>query len=261
MCKLNEFMCALEEYAPLELSYKMIEKGDYDNSGIIVQSTNLCKKVLFSLDLSVSAVEFATLNGCDTIVTHHPAIYHPIKRLSINGDTKALIMAVNKSLNVISMHLNLDVAARGIDKCLSDAVGGQNARILDFIDDKHGYGRESVIHGINADEFVKKVKEVLKSDKVLFYGKGKVKKVASFCGGGADHALNAVSGGATDADTVVTSDMPHHVLKELVELDKNVLIIPHYVSEQYGFNKFYEYIKEKLNGKAQVLYYLDKRFM
>ena len=67
--------------------------------------------------------------------------------------------------------------------------------------------------------------------------------------------------GLTDADTIISSDMPHHVLKELIENGKNVVIIPHYVSEQYGFNKFYQYVSQKLTDDIETFYFIDDRFM
>jgi putative NIF3 family GTP cyclohydrolase 1 type 2 len=77
---------------------------------------------------------------------------------------------------------------------------------------------------------------------------------------GSSHALSAVVQGKTNADTIITSDMPHHVIKELIEKNKNIILIPHYVAEDYGFNKFYAYVKEQLNGKIQAYYFDDKRF-
>ena len=59
MLKINELFRSLCEIAPIDLSYKMIEKGQYDNSGIIVNAHENVEKVLFSLDLSVSAVNLA----------------------------------------------------------------------------------------------------------------------------------------------------------------------------------------------------------
>ena len=41
MCNLKDFMAVLEQVAPLELSKKMIELGDYDNSGIIVKNNDM----------------------------------------------------------------------------------------------------------------------------------------------------------------------------------------------------------------------------
>lgn len=259
MYSLEKFFSILDEYAPLIISQKMIEKGDYDNSGILIKCTDKVEKVLFSLDLSKNAVLSAVENGCDTIVTHHPAIYTPIKEMAIDGQTAPVTLAVMNRLNVISMHLNLDMADLGIDYHLALALGGKKHKIIDFLDDKHGYGRE-FNHLSSFSDFVKELKIELSTDKIIAYGDGKVETVASFCGGGASHALDCVEKCRTNADTIVTSDMPHHVLKELVEREKKVVIIPHYASEDYGFNKFYSFVKEQTHGQVKTLYFEDRRF-
>ncbi len=259
MFNLDEFMGILESVCPLSLSHKMIEKGSYDNSGLLVKSSEKVEKILFSLDLSLDAVKEAVQLNCDTIVTHHPAIYEPLKSLSITGETAPIMLAVKNQINVISMHLNLDIADEGIDQLLCKGLGGENIEILDFVDEKNGYGRQASIKETTLNEFAVKIKQTFTSDKIIFYGNKVVKKIASFCGSGASQAIECLD--RLTADTVVSSDIPHHHLKTLIENGKNVVIIPHYVSEQYGFNSFYALLTEKLHGKAQTFYFLDKRFM
>ena len=260
MYSVKEFMRVLEGFAPLLLSYKMIEKGAYDNSGVIVKNHDKIKKALFSLDLSNLTVERALELDCDTIVTHHPAIYSPIKSLDEDGDTAALLTAIKNGLNVISMHLNLDIAKNGIDQSLMDVIGGKNSRVIDIVDGECGYGKESVVERILAEEFLQNLKEKFSSDKIILYGFGEVNKVASFCGAGSSDALSAVEKGLTDADTIITSDLPHHVLKALIERQKKVIIIPHYVAENKGFEKFYEYVMQNCVN-FDAYYFVDKRFM
>lgn len=259
MYSLEDFFSVLDQYAPLSISRKMIENGDYDNSGIIVKCTDNVKKVLFTLDLSKKAVEIAVENGCDTVVTHHPAIYNPIKSLSIDDSSAPVTLAVMNKLNVISMHLNLDMADKGIDYYLAQALGGKNQKIIDYLDDKHGYGREIEI-SLPLSSLVDTIKAKLGTEKIIYYGDGQVEKVATFCGGGASYALDFALSGKTSADTLVTSDVPHHVIKELVEKGKKLVIVPHYCSENYGFNKFYSFVKKETDGQIQSLYFEDERF-
>lgn len=259
MYSLKEFFSVLDEYAPLKFSQAMIERGCHDNSGILINCNDCVKNVTFSLDLSKYVVEQAIKNGSDTIVTHHPAIYQPIKDLSVDGATAPVLLSAMNGLNVISMHLNLDVAKTGIDYCLANAVGKNNVKILETIEDGIGYGREFVLD-TTVSELSKALSEKLKTDKIIYYGSGKVNKVATFCGGGSSSALELVLTNKTNADTIVTSDVPHHVIKEMVERDKNIIIIPHYVAEEVGFNKFYCEIKNKLSEKINAYYIDDKRF-
>ena len=261
MYKLKEFLNLMEEYAPLSLSYKMIERGDYDNSGIIVNNHDQIKNVLFTLDLTEKAVFRAIEEGCDTIVTHHPAIYMPIKNLSCNGQNKALLSAIKNNLNVISMHLNLDVAKNGIDKCLADVLGANESQILDVLADNVGYGRKFNLSKKSVAKLKKDLEKTFNTDKIICYGDNPVNTVASFCGAGGSHAVSVAQNGDLGIDTIVTSDLAHHQILAMVEMGINVIIIPHYVAEECGFNKFYKFVSDKFSGKANAYYFQDKRFM
>ena len=260
MYKLEEFFGLLDGIAPIKYSYMQIEQGAYDNSGISLKFHNGVEKALFSLDLSVESVKKAARLKCDTVVTHHPAIYHAIKSLDANGETASVAIAAKNGLNVISMHLNLDVAAGGIDDSLCTGLGGENPKFLNGLDENAHYGREFSVSGTLA-EFKKRINEKFGTKKTLVYGRpnDKAGVAASFCGGGADYALSYVRNGGA-ADTIITSDMPHHVLKELTERGKQVIILTHYASENYGFKKFYEKVKE-IAENAELFYFEDKRFL
>ena len=96
------------EYAPIELSDKLVAlENGYDNSGIIVGNTGDIEKILFCLDLTGESVKAAIEKGVNLIVTHHPAIYNPLKSISENS---ALYNSVKNNVAVISMHLHLDCA-------------------------------------------------------------------------------------------------------------------------------------------------------
>ncbi len=264
MYKLKEFLDILEQFSPLFLSRKMVEKGAYDNSGIIVNSHDSVEKIAFSLDLSTRAVEFAINNGCDTIVTHHPAIYNPISSLGVENSSKALLLAVKNNLNIISFHLNLDITEGGIDDSLATSFKGEIEGVLEPIYLEFGYGRKVKISKQNIDEFVDKLKDELECEKIIYYLKSEEEKtienLASFCGAGASDGVKMIERGL-GVDTIITSDIAHHHLLSLIDSNVNVIIIPHYVSENYGFNKFYEWVLQKVEGKAQAYYFTDKRFM
>ena len=260
MCKIGEFLSKLESFAPLSLSKKMIEMGDYDNSGLLVKVSENANKILFSLDLSIKAVERAVELGCDTIVTHHPAIYAPIKALEIDGQNQSVLLAIKNNLNVISMHLNLDIASLGIDHFLSLGLGGEGQKVLTKIEGENGYGRIAKVCEQSLSQFVSKIKENFGTDKVIYYGQNSVKNIASFCGSGGAHAVKTLIEKPC-FDTVITSDLAHHQLKELIECGVNVVIIPHYASVLFGFNKFYQLISDKLESEQKAFYFIDHRFM
>ena len=271
---IEEIKKVAEELAPLELSYKTVAKGDYDNSGIILNFGEEVKKILFSLDLSVAAVKRAKRLGANAIVTHHPAIYYPVKSVSERDPvTNSVALAARNGISVLSMHLNLDIAEGGIDASLAEALGAKSTnetRLLDVLeegDPRYGYGREFPAgekgEVLTLSGFAARAKKKLKTNKAFVYGKknAEIKVCASFCGAGAGYAEAALKRGALDADVVLTADMPHHILKELVEAGKCVIIMPHYAIENYGFEKFYRRVTEKLGSRAETFYFEDGRFL
>ena len=252
--KLKELLNELEKIAPLSLSDAFVSTGAHDNSGIIVHNHDQVEKVLFALDLSDGAVKKAVKVGADTIVTHHPAIYYPISSLSIDNENSALLSAIKNGLNVISMHLNLDITSGGIDDSLSSALGCEDCKVIFEIVDGKGYGKEGSIEQTTFGEFCASAVKELSAKNYLTYGKAdkKVKKVASFCGAGSKEAVSYDG----KADVIVTSDMPHHCIKTLVEKGKCVLLLTHYATEVYGFKKFEQAIKEVV----KTCFYDDERF-
>ena len=261
MYSLDKFFGVLDKIAPIKYSLMQIEQGDYDNSGVLVKMHGEVNRALFSLDLSVAAVERAKRLKCDTVVTHHPAIYHPVKSLSVENDTAAVALAVRNGLNVISMHLNLDVAEGGIDDGLFHGLGGKECKFLNGLDEKAHYGREFKANGTLA-EFKKRINKEFCTNKTLVYGnlRKNAGVVASFCGAGSEYAVNYVRAGGV-ADTIVTSDIPHHVLKELTERGKQVIILTHYASENYGFKRFFLRAQGEIKDGAELFFFTDKRFL
>ena len=253
----------IDQYSPFKYSQMLIQQGSYDNSGILVKCNENVGKILFSLDLSEKTFIRAKRLGVDTIITHHPVIYHPLKSLSLEDDSKALLLAIKGGMNVISAHLNLDVASKGIDYYLACALGAKDQEILSPLEENVGYGRQFNVGEQSFKNYVNYVKKQLLTSKVISYGKPSetVNSVASFCGGGASNALELDEQNKVSADVIITSDMAHHVIKHFVEKDKKIILIPHYVSENLGFKKFFEHVKQSLEGKVDCEFFKDERFM
>ncbi len=263
MFSIKELYTVIDEYAPFRLSQAFIEQGSYDNSGILIKSSDKVNKILFSLDLSVQTVKKAKRMGCDTIVTHHPAIYSPIKQADVDCVISgAVAFALNYKMNVISAHLNLDGAKNGIDYYLADGLGAKEQKIFMELEPNCGYGREFSIQPITLAEYVKKVKDTFNTSKVITYGKKNavINRVASFCGGGSGDVEKLTLKKDINAELIVSSDMPHHVIKQCIEQGYSVMLLTHYASENYGFFKAYEYISQKIGDKANCVFYTDQRF-
>ncbi len=246
--KLDGVLSIIEEYAPIKLSYDFQKMVDgYDNSGVLAGVDGEITGVLFTLDLTEKSVEKAVENGCNLIVTHHPAIYAPIK--VVDG---ALLKCIQAKIGVISMHLNLDCAKEGIDYYLANGLGATEQKILFDLGSGCGYGRTFDFNG-SLLQIKQKYQLVFETDNVMIFGSPdkKIKTIASFCGSGLDvKEIEMVK----DADLFISSDIKHHVILYALEKGKCVMNVSHYSSEVYGYKKFFENIKQKLNGLNCVFY-------
>ncbi len=226
-----------DQIAPFALSKEYCAKyGAYDNSGILLDCGEDIKKILFSLDLSSAAVARAKETGANLLVTHHPAVYSPLHALGENEGRNALQCA-RAGISVISAHLNLDCAAGGIDECLMHALGGSKEEAVMELISAGGYGRVFSVPVCGIGQFTARAQANLSAKRVFVYG------FAS------EHG----------ADTVVSSDIKHHILAEAAEHRLNVIVFTHYAAEDYGFHRFYQKIKEKSGVPCE--HFRDERFL
>ncbi len=253
----KELFARLCEYAPIKLSDELVAlENGYDNSGIILDCDTDTKKVLFCLDLTHESVDYAIGKGCGIIVTHHPAIYRPIKGLN---EQNPLLRCAFSGISVISMHLNLDCAREGVDFCLSKGLGGNDIKILTKLGEDVGYGRVASVNA-TAGEIFELYKKEFSTEKAWLYGdeNQKITKIASFCGSGLGEKEvdEAIENGA---QIVVSADIPHHVLLSALEKGLCVLSCTHYSTENYGMKKFAEHFAKIL--KEKIYFFDDERFV
>lgn len=256
VCKILE-----NKVAPIKVSddfcakYKM-----YDNSGIIINCGGEVKGILFSLDLSEKAADAAKNYDCNLIVTHHPAIYGGVSRIDLTADSKsrALAACIKAGVSVISMHLNFDAAPKGIDYYLMRGLGGKNFTPLATVEGGE-YGRAYEIQPVPLKGYIEAVCKEFNTGRIICHGNTDmtVKKVASFCGAGLDDAAVAFAK-SENADLVVSSDLSHHRIEELVSCGISVLQLTHYCAENYGFNKIFMDIKDCFGVPSH--YFKDERF-
>lgn len=261
--KTEQLLNVLEEFGALSVSKSFREiTGGYDNSGIIINSGEQIKGVLFSLDLSLKAVQRAKSLGFNAIVTHHPAIFGGITSISAEDySTRALYECVKSGISVVSMHLNFDAAERGIDYRLMLGLGGSGSDCKYMLEPEGGrYGRVYPVEKIKLKDYVNLIKELFNSQRVLFYGDGErvISRTASFCGAGCDPESIAFAS-ENGADAFVSSDFKHHLITELLARGMCVIQLTHYAAENYGFSGMYSEIKNSLGVRTE--YFTDEELL
>lgn len=182
----------------------------FDNAGLLVgDGQREINKIGAVLDVTAQAVEYAVQNGIDLIVSHHPVIFNPLKRLQT--DSVPYLLAKH-DIAVISAHTNLDAARGGVNDALAKALELENIAPLAENDggDFPPMGRTGTLKRPMSDrDFAKFVAEKLSTKaKAVLSGK-EIAKVALCGGAGEDFIDPALKAGA---DALVTADVKHHNL-------------------------------------------------
>ena len=113
-------------FAPLPL------QDGFDNAGLQIGLTDAeVTGVLLCLDVTEKIVEEAVASGCNLIVSHHPLIFSPLKK--ITGATyveRCVIKALSNGVAIYSAHTNIDNAPNGVNYRIAEKLGLQNLKIL-----------------------------------------------------------------------------------------------------------------------------------
>ncbi len=113
---ISELLAKLETRAPLSAAL------EWDNVGLLLGDPQReIHKVLITLDVTSNTINTAIKNGADLILSHHPLIFKPLKRIT---DPLLLKLAEHR-IAVISLHTNLDVAPEGVNHALASKLGLQ----------------------------------------------------------------------------------------------------------------------------------------
>ncbi|MBL8729357.1 MAG: Nif3-like dinuclear metal center hexameric protein [Planctomycetes bacterium] len=119
---LAEVLDILHEIAPLELA------AEWDNVGLLLQPNRRpgrVRRVLLTIDLGDAVVAEAKRARADLVVSYHPPIFQPLRRLR-HDDAKGrtLLLAAAAGLPVYSPHTALDAAPSGLADWLAAGVLG-----------------------------------------------------------------------------------------------------------------------------------------
>lgn len=116
----------IESIAPLNY------QESYDNSGWIVGTPQKeVEGVLISLDMTLDVVDEAIDSGCNLIITHHPLIFKPLKKVIAGNQVDDIVMkAIRHDIMIYSTHTSMDNAWHGVNAELASRLDLQDFKIL-----------------------------------------------------------------------------------------------------------------------------------
>lgn len=219
-------------YNCLDRLYPFKLAMDFDNCGLLVgNENNTVTKAICCLDVTLDVVNEAKSVGAELIISHHPVIFNPIKKL----DSSSLIYnLVSSKINVISAHTNLDIAPGGVNSCLAKKLDLKNLKTLSPLDNypnDTGLGLVGEIENpVFSSEFAEFVKKKLDCNGLRFTNieNKRITRVAvgsGSCGNLIDDVV------LKKVDAFVTGEIKHHEI--LFALQNNVVVVDvgHFKSE------------------------------
>ena len=204
MITVNQVYEAMQAIAPLELA------EHWDNPGLLVDCGGQMHRVLAALDITPEVVAEAAAKQCEMIVSHHPVIFDPLKKI---GPQDVPFQLVQAGISAICMHTNLDAA--------------------------EGCGRVGAIEEITVPELARKAQQELAARcnapavgpavQVKFVDAGKpVKRLAVISGAGGSLFADAIAMGA---DCLLTGEANHHHAIDAKRLGLSLIAAGHYATE------------------------------
>ena len=230
---------AIDRLAPFWLTM------DFDNTGILVGDRNReVSCALLALDCTPAVVEQAKQLGAQLIITHHPVIFHPLKR--VNEDA-VVYQLIRSDIAVISAHTNLDIAQGGVNDALASAIGLRDCRGLELLNEQTGawLGRIGTLpEPLSPEAFAAHVKSCLNAASVKFAATPRAIHTVALCSGsGADCLDAAISAGA---DALLTSEVKQHEYLAAAAAGISIFDAGHFDTEDIVIEPLRDYLAKEI---------------
>ncbi len=235
--KVKDILNWLEGWAPTSTA------EEWDNVGLLAGSCDTdVTTVVTALDISLDVVNQAAKAGAELIISHHPVIFRPLKRLWL--DNPAYLIA-RHGMSAIAMHTNMDKAAGGVNDILAKRLGLREVVVLN-----DGLVRQGVLDtGMEPEEFAKMVKERLGvPDGGIMWSKGsrKIRTVAVCSGAGGDYVNDLPQ----NSDAYVTGELRHH--EWLYPAESTIVAAGHFYTEQIIAAELAERLTHEFKGLTVI---------
>lgn len=207
----------------------------FDNVGLLLgDKTREVRKVFFCLDANLTNVEEAIRFGAELIVTHHPLIFRPLRRIDYTTPAgQALCKMVAAGMGLISAHTNWDRAPGGVSDALAEKLELSGVVPLD------DFARMGHLpRPMTADELRAHIAAKLDMQPRMFCASDTpIRKVAVAGGSYGEGAALAYEQGA---DAYITGEIGYHEILDLNGLGLTLYQAGHFATERPGIAALYQ---------------------
>lgn len=243
--KVNDIFNFLNNLCPTDTAC------DFDNVGILVgDPENEVKKVLIALDCNNDTLNEALKIGCDLIVTHHPVIFSPLKKVLSGSIVYELI---KNNISVISMHTNLDIAENGVSEELCKVLGIDE--ISSFAASDGFILKSGSMSPVSADILANRIKEKLGGNIKYIDGGRPINNILVCSGSGGEFIFDAINSGF---DAYISSEIKHHQFLAAADNNISVFDAGHYNTEDIIVEPLKKLMSNEFNCIEFYTYHSNK---
>lgn len=241
--KIREITTVIEQFAPLNL------QESYDNAGLIVgQLEDEVHGALLAVDVTEEVLDEAEREGCNLIITHHPIIFHPLKRFnSADAVQRCVERAIRQGIALYACHTNLDSTYGGMSWYLAKLLEVGSLRVLEpsASDPQVGFGVVGELsEPIDTQTFMRQVQQKLGLQVIRYSAivSPEVQRIAVCTGAGA--SLIAAARRAA-ADLYLTADLKYN---DFMAPDRALTVadIGHFESEYCAIQLLFDILSKKM---------------
>lgn len=245
--KVADIINAIESFAPLNYA------ENWDNVGLIAGCESArANKVLLCLDITFDVCKYAWENGVDIIISHHPFIFSPLKKLVESPKTEMIKLILSNKISIYCAHTNLDVSCPGVNSALASVLG----IICDSEDIILGrYGK--LEQPQKWDDFIFTVKTRLNINMLKVGGviPETINRAGVFCGA-FDGDLSVFK--KHNIDVLVTGDVKHHHFIDAQQNGCCIIDAGHFNTERPVLDILKNIIENQFNDVEVEIYSKEK---
>lgn len=234
----------------IEAAYPREAALDFDNVGLLAgRSEKEVNRVYIALDATDAVIDRAVRAGADMLITHHPLIFSPLKKVTDeNFISRRIVKLIQNDISYYAMHTNYDVL--GMAELSEKILGIRDTEVLDITRENggipEGIGRiGSLEQPVTLEECCVYIKHKLNLGSLKVFGDmdAKVSRLAISPGSGKSAIGAAIAKGA---DILVTGDIGHHEGLDAVEQGLLVIDAGHYGTEYIFIDDMKRFLEDKL---------------
>lgn len=232
----------------IEQAYPKQAALDWDNVGLLVGRVDKeVKKVYIALDATEESIEAAISSGADLLLTHHPMIFSPLKKITNEHFIgNRVVTLLQHDISYYAMHTNYDVL--GMAELSGTILGLNGMDVFEMTDSERqeGIGRVGELkEEMTLEACCELVKEKFDLPSVKIFGNPKklVKRVAISPGSGKHMTKPAVKKGA---DVLITGDIDHHEGIDAVAQGLAIIDAGHYGLEHIFVEDMANFLGENM---------------